>query len=68
MNRKESHAQASLFGPPSELINVGTFLHSAATLDSNHSLFTARRSDIAGWNDFEQLSEVEHADIEAECR
>lgn len=72
MNRNASHAQASQFGPPSDSIHIGDFLHYALDSQSHSvassSLFAPEKTAIAGWADWTQLTDNERASVEMDCK
>jgi hypothetical protein len=65
MNRTDKDQHASLFGPPSELINIAAFLR--AVSDDKEEV-SAEKTSIAGWTEWIELSEQRRQEIEDECR
>jgi hypothetical protein len=65
MNRTDKDQHASLFGPPSEPINIAAFLR---VVSDDEVEVSAEKTSIAGWTEWTELSEQRRQEIEDECR
>jgi hypothetical protein len=69
MNRTDNYQHASLFGPPSELINVGELLQAVnGATSSVPELHSMDKTSISSWQEWTTLSEEQKQEIEDECR
>ncbi|THH21344.1 hypothetical protein EW146_g204 [Bondarzewia mesenterica] len=69
MNAGQSYSYESQFGPPSELIHVGSFIQSALETNTSDSIdvFSVSPHRVRGEATFSDLSKERRSAIEAEC-